>query len=328
MGDSHSSVHATDSSRRRRGPNELVWTQPRTVAPSLHKNARNLSKLPADPANKDGRLRKRLGGQNSKPWQQGNISGVMVSLNTASESQTKDLHMFDWSDMDLLDLAGASDTTDDAAVIQPPISQTSTNLRASCTPTSPPTDHGSYQMLTEADYMGNIIPTLADDVMDDIDSNLPAVGESSLRQNWYNGFSAIHLAAHAGNHSAVRLLFLSCPEALDLGNKNAQTPLHIAVSEGHRRVVSELIRAGANISLQDAERRTPLHLAVIKERPEILEILLDEKYGESVIHQADGTGKTPLHYAVLQDCDQIIQLLLDKGADPKMPIGEGIRGRS
>ncbi|RDW59256.1 hypothetical protein BP5796_12180 [Coleophoma crateriformis] len=313
MGDFRSSTRFPESNRRRRAPNELVWTQPRTLPAFLHKNARSFSTLPKESSNKDSKARTQ---PVRREWQQESISKSLPS-----PEQTKDV--FDWIESDFLDLAGVSNMTDSAPVPQNSMDHTSSSLDTTYLTTPQSMDQQqSYPVLAEAGYGGSLVPSLADDDADDSNSYMPAAPDSSLHSTEFNGFSAIHLAAYFGKFSVIQLLLSACPEALNLPNKDAETPLHIAVSEGHVEVVSELLRSGANPSLQDANRRTPLHLAVLKEHLNIVRLLLDDTNGQDMIRFADYIGRTPLHHAVQQGCSQIIQILLEKGADPRMPISK------
>lgn len=267
--------------------------------------------MPEESSNKENKARRQLG---QHKWQPRRVS-------RSSPAATQPKEVFDWNEADLLDFAGSSDLTDDTT-IQNPINHAASILDAPYLTTPQSIDHQSYPMHEEASYIGSLVCTLAEDSTNDGNNHMPAAPESSMNSNGLNGFSALHLAAHFGKFSVIQLLLASCPEAVDQLNNDAETPLHIAVSEGHTDVVVELLRSGANTLLQDADRRTPLHLAVLKEHVDIVRLLLDDTHGPAMIHLTDHTGKTPLHQAVLQGCGQIIQLLLAKGADPRMPVSK------
>jgi len=160
---------------------------------------------------------------------------------------------------------------------------------------------------------------LADDGMGPSDNNSLSV-TSDFR---LNGFSAIHLAAYYGKFPIIRSLLFVCPENVDLLNHLAQTPLHIAASEGHVEATTEILSLGANPILQDIDGRTPLHLAVLKGHLDVARLLLDGTHSQSMIRMSDGAGKTCLHHAVLQERDDIVRLLLERGADPRTPVGSG-----
>ena len=62
---------------------------------------------------------------------------------------------------------------------------------------------------------------------------------------------------------------------LEATNSELDTPLHLAIWEGHLDVVKCLVKAGANIQAKGFHNRTPLVYAVIKRNTEIVKFLID-----------------------------------------------------
>jgi hypothetical protein len=98
--------------------------------------------------------------------------------------------------------------------------------------------------------------------------------------------------------------------------------MHDAVLEGDD-VVTRLLKAGADVELQDEFGRTPLQIAVVNRRLSIVRLLLGQG-GANIAHQ-DKKGFTVLHHAVRaakQERDgkakSLILLLLEYGADVGM----------
>ena len=75
-----------------------------------------------------------------------------------------------------------------------------------------------------------------------------------------------------------------------------------------RKVLEDLIRAGAHISARDEYERTPLHIAAKYNNLVAAEILI--KAGAKLMDK-DSKGKTPLDYA---ESAEMIKLLKDQGA--------------
>ena len=75
------------------------------------------------------------------------------------------------------------------------------------------------------------------------------------------GNSPLHLAVEYQQLVAIRVMLQL--EGLDVNAINAkgQTPLHIAAAKGQAIVVTQLLAAGANLSIQDIEGRTPGDMA-------------------------------------------------------------------
>lgn len=226
------------------------------------------------------------------------------------QSQSRELP--NWKlNTDFLDLSGGPGVTDDVVVQN--LLNCSTSL----------SDTGSLTTPLDPSYMDSQISALANDGTTDSDHSVPAAPYSSPNLAGLNGYSAIHLAAHFGKFSIIRLLLSACPQDVDLLNHEGQTPLHIAALEGHAEMIPELLRSGANALMQDAEGRTALHLAVAKEHFDVVRLLLDDDHSQAMIRIADGAGKTSLHQAVLQECGEIVRLLLERGADPRTPLWSG-----
>jgi cytohesin len=113
------------------------------------------------------------------------------------------------------------------------------------------------------------------------------------------GLTPLHYAVHSGYEKLVDFLLRhgADPNAKDIGG---YTPLHISAFEGHP----------ATIIL-------PLELGDSSEEPEtymrIAKLLI--KSGADVNMKNNG-GRTPLHAAVLRNRIDIVRLLLESGADP------------
>ncbi|KAJ6016453.1 ankyrin repeat-containing protein [Penicillium herquei] len=288
--------------RRRRSPNELVWTQPRTISPALHTNARSLSAR----ASPDVSMKNNNTSQRKQP--QPNFTGLLSPC-----SQPKDMHeMQDWKmNADFLDFAGP---TDDAMVQNLFMSDES----LFSTPQS--MDSQSFSMSgMDPSFMDNQVAGMLHG-MEGCDATTMS-SDPRMNVSGLSGFSAIHLAAHFGKLSIIHLLLSVCPEDVDLANHEGQTPLHIAASEGHIELIPELLRSGANALLQDADSRTALHLAVLKGHFDIIRMLLDDQQGQAMVRIPDSAGRTPLHQAVMQESGQAVRLMLERGADPRAPLG-------
>ncbi|MBQ7649348.1 MAG: ankyrin repeat domain-containing protein [Victivallales bacterium] len=93
------------------------------------------------------------------------------------------------------------------------------------------------------------------------------------------------------------------------------TPLAEAIAlgnDGGGGVFDMLIQAGAKIDVKDANGFTPLHIAAIYRKKQVMIRLIGMK---ADINAHDVSERTPLHRAVMIGCPQIVECLLHYGAD-------------
>ena len=136
----------------------------------------------------------------------------------------------------------------------------------------------------------------------------------------------LDFAAFMGDPLVVRYLLKAGadPNYDDRGT----TPLLSAVmgfGEDKLWVARELLIAGADVnrgreSGEDGDGGTPLHKAVMSEKPELVQLLLDAGADVSVLAYG---GLTPLHFAAMNDNCTIINMLLSAGADKSAKDDDG-----
>ncbi|KAI1038621.1 hypothetical protein LB505_007595 [Fusarium chuoi] len=95
---------------------------------------------------------------------------------------------------------------------------------------------------------------------------------------------------------------------LNKSDSHGWTPLHWAVSMGHKSVVEILLRSGASPDLPDLAGWTPTFWAAFKGHADIIEILW--RYDKAPF-RCDNKGLTPLHWAVSSGQSEIVKRLLN-----------------
>ncbi|VDB86855.1 unnamed protein product [Peniophora sp. CBMAI 1063] len=137
-----------------------------------------------------------------------------------------------------------------------------------------------------------------------------------------NDNTALYLAADNGLTDTVDTLLSHAPDAIDAcrtHNAAGYTPLHIASLKGHTEIVRLLLKRGAFIDAETAERDTALHLAACDGRIDTVQVLLGLRDLNvpnvvELCRARNATGRTPLHEAASRGYPEIIRLLLQRGA--------------
>ncbi|CAB0043940.1 unnamed protein product [Trichogramma brassicae] len=133
------------------------------------------------------------------------------------------------------------------------------------------------------------------------------------------GITHFHVACAYGCGKVVEQFLEHGQDPNCLWTETSKSPLHLAVSAGHRDVIGALLRGGANPNLSDPEGLTALHVLCQRKFDDdgLVEFYL--KSSRSVKVQvnvrADHLGRTPLQYAVANLLPDAVELLLDFSAD-------------
>jgi ankyrin repeat protein len=145
------------------------------------------------------------------------------------------------------------------------------------------------------------------------------------------GWTALHFAAFAGNFPFIeKLNFGVCDvNAID---EDDVTPLHLAARAGHWQIVQYLIGlAGTDVAFRNRHGESAMHESICG-NVETVGVLLD--CPAVLPNDPEGTGFTPLHCAVIKQRLEIVQLLVDserinvncKDAKGRTPLQLAVRG--
>jgi ankyrin repeat protein len=99
------------------------------------------------------------------------------------------------------------------------------------------------------------------------------------------------------------------------------TALIYAANEGLTKVVSLLLKAGANPNIKDDDGVTALKRAALKGYTEIVSLLLKAGANPNI---KDDDGVTALNKAALKGYTEIVSLLLKAGANPNIKVKNGV----
>lgn len=129
-------------------------------------------------------------------------------------------------------------------------------------------------------------------------------------------------AALVGGHTEVAELLLRSP-SFDI-DSCGWTPLNSAASQGFVRVVRLLLDEGAKLDEKDKDDSTPLYLASTNGHAKVVKRLIGAARSQGAgggsktipsLEIASGGGLTPLIAAATEGHSQVVRLLLDAGAD-------------
>ncbi|XP_038664399.1 transient receptor potential cation channel subfamily A member 1b [Scyliorhinus canicula] len=125
--------------------------------------------------------------------------------------------------------------------------------------------------------------------------------------------SSLHFAAGYGRLNTCKLLLQNINKAklLNEGDAKGMTPLHLAVQNGHTKVVQLLLRKGA-LLMRDYKCWTSLHYAASGGFTQTMEVLLETNI--TLLDRVDETGNTALHLAAREGHSEAVCLLLARGA--------------
>ncbi|XP_063079601.1 ankyrin repeat and SOCS box protein 2-like [Engraulis encrasicolus] len=139
-----------------------------------------------------------------------------------------------------------------------------------------------------------------------------------------DGATALYEASKNGHVECVRLL-LSERADVNRTTKSELTPLHVATRNGHLNVVLLLLGRTTKGTIKRCGI-SPLHLAVDRNRDEILELLIKEGFdvnqelSPSYSTMYEDRRTTALYFAVWGGNVEAASMLLEAGADPNLDV--------
>eukprot|EP00947_MAST-08B_sp_MAST-8B-sp1_P002219 g2219.t1 len=172
--------------------------------------------------------------------------------------------------------------------------------------------------LTAAGANVNWLHTGGDDELDDNELDDDELDDDEL------GATPLYIAASKGHDKVVSML-LEVGAKVDLATTDYnQTPLYIAAFRGYDKVVSVLIEEGkATVDLAAKDGVTPLFIAAENGHDKVVSVLIKDGKATVDLAMTDEWGYTPLMAAARDGRKDVVALLLKHGADRTAQAKEG-----
>jgi len=135
----------------------------------------------------------------------------------------------------------------------------------------------------------------------------------------FAGHTGLQAASQNGHLEVLRLL-LRAGADLELEDKDGDQAVHHAAFGDEPGVMEVIAGAGADLNARNIRRHTALHIAVNKGHVGVVKILLGLGCHPSL---QDSEGDTPLHDAISKKRDDMLALLLDHNADIMLTNNNG-----
>lgn len=94
-----------------------------------------------------------------------------------------------------------------------------------------------------------------------------------------------------------------------------------AVYDNDMELFTSIVKDLEDINIQNKYGWTLLHIAIRRDRREMVNFLLDNG---ADINKVDGVGWTPLMEAIMDDMPVLVSTLVDRGADKSIANGRGV----
>lgn len=133
------------------------------------------------------------------------------------------------------------------------------------------------------------------------------------------GLIPLMVASQMGFDKHVKML-IEHNSPIGVQDESGKTALHHATEKGNRPCAELLCQADSGLPwTTDSEGRTPLHLAVIAGKKDLMEFLVQN----SGMNLQDNQGHTPIHWAVVCGFHDLIDTLVEHGGDPSLVDDHG-----
>ena len=130
---------------------------------------------------------------------------------------------------------------------------------------------------------------------------------SNINVKDYSGKTPMHYASFLGHIELVRM-YIQYGGQIEARAAYLNTPLLTSVTHStHNKTILFLIKSGANVHAQNSKGMSPLHIASINNKTEVVSALISKGAKTST---QDNQGNTPLNIAVMQSHEETVEIIL------------------
>jgi len=134
------------------------------------------------------------------------------------------------------------------------------------------------------------------------------------------GETQLDHAVEKGSLTKAKVILTIHPKFVKSHDEDGRTRLHKAALKNRKEVVELLVAKDAELNAQDRYGFTPLHYAAQRGHPEVAQLLIAEGADPGKRNHYD---YTPLHWAAVNGHKDIIEILMDHGSDVFAPDRNG-----
>ncbi|XP_043472531.1 uncharacterized protein LOC122505130 [Leptopilina heterotoma] len=144
---------------------------------------------------------------------------------------------------------------------------------------------------------------------------------SKINANTYFKETQLHLAIRMGQLETVKAIVNEPSNEYESDTFARKLSVYIAVENDNEEILEILLNAGYPVTDSLFKCISPLHLAATFEHPRLVKLLLEA--GADVNLQTEDYHHTPLHFAATAAQPAVVKFLLDHGADPSKTSTSG-----
>uniref|UniRef100_A0ABD2X681 Peptidase A2 domain-containing protein n=1 Tax=Trichogramma kaykai TaxID=54128 RepID=A0ABD2X681_9HYME len=140
------------------------------------------------------------------------------------------------------------------------------------------------------------------------------------------GYTHFHVACKFGLDEIVKKFLEFKPNPIHTVSETDDSPLELALENGHKKVAERLLRKGADPNLANRWGFTPLHTLNKRQgNSDLVKMFFDvnDELNQTLrVDALNDLGEAPLHLALFYGNLTMFRLLLEHDTDPNLPNGE------